>query len=341
MAWTTPRTWVAAEIVTASVMNVHVRDNLAYLKGILDGTVAGNLIVTGNITASGSVQGNIGGSFVDLTVSDDATILSDLAVSGNTTLSGQLLLGNPTPSIVWVGDLDTYIEHASANRIGLVTGGVAVADFYATGVDLWKALTVHDNIASTGVLTVTPPAGGGSSSGIDTSGNLYTQAGGLNVVGNTALTGTLTVGGQPVRSAGARVRRTTTQSLTTAVAAAIAFDAERYDTTAFHDTASNTSRFTIPSGMAGKYLITGCVEFANNATGVRALSIRHNVGGTLLAAVNTPAISGDTTILTIATIYDLAVGDYVELFAYQTSGGALTTLASGNYSPEFTIMAIG
>jgi hypothetical protein len=28
MAWTAPRTWVAAEVVTASNMNTHVRDNL-------------------------------------------------------------------------------------------------------------------------------------------------------------------------------------------------------------------------------------------------------------------------------------------------------------------------
>jgi len=28
MSWTAPRTWVAAETVTASIMNVHVRDNL-------------------------------------------------------------------------------------------------------------------------------------------------------------------------------------------------------------------------------------------------------------------------------------------------------------------------
>lgn len=28
MAWTTPRTWVAGEVVTASIMNTHVRDNL-------------------------------------------------------------------------------------------------------------------------------------------------------------------------------------------------------------------------------------------------------------------------------------------------------------------------
>ena len=33
MAWTTPRTWVTAELVTAAIMNTHVRDDLAYLHG--------------------------------------------------------------------------------------------------------------------------------------------------------------------------------------------------------------------------------------------------------------------------------------------------------------------
>ena len=32
MAWTTPRTWVTDELVTASIMNTHVRDNLDALK---------------------------------------------------------------------------------------------------------------------------------------------------------------------------------------------------------------------------------------------------------------------------------------------------------------------
>jgi hypothetical protein len=31
MAWTTPRTWVTAETVTASILNSHVRDNLDFL----------------------------------------------------------------------------------------------------------------------------------------------------------------------------------------------------------------------------------------------------------------------------------------------------------------------
>lgn len=31
MAWTTPRTWTTGELVTASIMNTHVRDNFEYL----------------------------------------------------------------------------------------------------------------------------------------------------------------------------------------------------------------------------------------------------------------------------------------------------------------------
>jgi len=34
MGWTAPRTWVAGEIVTASIMNSAIRDNLLYIKGV-------------------------------------------------------------------------------------------------------------------------------------------------------------------------------------------------------------------------------------------------------------------------------------------------------------------
>lgn len=39
MAWTAPRTWVVGEIVTASLMNTDIRDNLNYLKGV-SGTIS-------------------------------------------------------------------------------------------------------------------------------------------------------------------------------------------------------------------------------------------------------------------------------------------------------------
>ena len=41
MAWTTPRTWVAAETVTASLMNTHLRDNLNAIAAVgIDGWTA-------------------------------------------------------------------------------------------------------------------------------------------------------------------------------------------------------------------------------------------------------------------------------------------------------------
>ena len=39
MGWTAPRTWATSELVTASMMNTHVRDELKYLKG-QDGTIS-------------------------------------------------------------------------------------------------------------------------------------------------------------------------------------------------------------------------------------------------------------------------------------------------------------
>lgn len=39
MAWTTPRTWATGEVVTAAMLNTHLKDNLNYLKGAA-GTVS-------------------------------------------------------------------------------------------------------------------------------------------------------------------------------------------------------------------------------------------------------------------------------------------------------------
>ena len=41
------------------------------------------------------------------------------------------------------------------------------------------------------------------------------------------------------------------------------------------------------------------------------------------------------------TLYELAVNDYVELVVYQSSGGALNVVSSGNHSPEFMMVYQG
>lgn len=51
-AWTTPRTWVPGELVTASMMNVHVRDNLNSLKADLAAAGASAAYPVGSIYLS-------------------------------------------------------------------------------------------------------------------------------------------------------------------------------------------------------------------------------------------------------------------------------------------------
>jgi hypothetical protein len=60
------------------------------------------------------------------------------------------------------------------------------------------------------------------------------------------------------------------------------------------------------------------------------------IGSTL--ALNTGA--GIPTKVVVATHYQLAVNDYVELIAYQDSGGNLNVNVTGNYSPEFMMVRV-
>lgn len=122
---------------------------------------------------------------------------------------------------------------------------------------------------------------------------------------------------------GCAVYSTATQSLTNNTLTALTFDAETYDTNAFHSTSTNTSRITIPAGYGGKYRIGGLVSFHPNATGRRELQLYKN--GAVISYGNTVIGNGSEF---IGTYMDwtttLVAGDYVELYALQSSGGSLT-----------------
>jgi len=133
-----------------------------------------------------------------------------------------------------------------------------------------------------------------------------------------------------------RVYKAAAQSINSGSDTAIQFDSERWDTDSMHDTVTNKTRIT--ANTAGIYVITGHAMFAANATGIRAIYIRLN-GSTRIAQQLMPSNSAGTdTALSVATVYELAAADYVELMAVQTSGGALNVLQGGNYTPEFGAM---
>ena len=125
---------------------------------------------------------------------------------------------------------------------------------------------------------------------------------------------------------------------TTGAWQALTFNSERFDNASMHSTASNTSRFTIPTGGGGKYLCGAVFEFGSNATGFREAGIE--VNGTSFVAVSATVSvgAGAGTAMTITTATSLAAADYVEVMAWQNSGGALNVTNNANYSPEGWVM---
>ena len=137
---------------------------------------------------------------------------------------------------------------------------------------------------------------------------------------------------------GARVYNSGNISVADSSAVALTFDSERYDTDGIHSTVLNTGRLTCQT--AGKYLISGNVEFAANATGQRQLYIRLG-GATIIGFTQPSVISAVTGRYQVSTIYDLAASNYVELVVNQSSSGSLNVTAAANWSPEFMMHRIG
>lgn len=63
MAWTAPRTWVTSEVVTAAVMNTHVRDNLVET-ATAKVTTAGDLVYASGSTALARLGAGDGSQFL-------------------------------------------------------------------------------------------------------------------------------------------------------------------------------------------------------------------------------------------------------------------------------------
>ena len=138
---------------------------------------------------------------------------------------------------------------------------------------------------------------------------------------------------------GASAYRSTTQSIANATATALTYNTESYDTDAFHDTVTNNTRMTVPAGKAGKYLITSTTYFLNNATGQRIAYIYKNGASVFGTTVVGASASVDVAVL-LSYVINLAVADYVEIFAYQNSGGALNVFGASDQS-SFQISYLG
>jgi len=138
---------------------------------------------------------------------------------------------------------------------------------------------------------------------------------------------------------GARVVDTAAQSINNATYTALTWDTESYDTDAFHSTSSNTSRFTIPAGKGGKYLLNCQMIWQSSSnTGARTISLYKN-GAIILEREFSLSTRGNLS-MAIDSVQNAVATDYFEIFVYQTNGSAINADKTSAYS-EFSISYLG
>ena len=111
------------------------------------------------------------------------------------------------------------------------------------------------------------------------------------------------------------------QSVASGSTVKIVFDTVVTDTNSEWDAVNN--RINILT--TGTYVPMGCVRWANNSTGLRSVLIKVN-NTTFYSSPKQLAVAEEHPIETSRKIA-LTAGDYVEIFGYQTSGGALNALS--------------
>ena len=134
---------------------------------------------------------------------------------------------------------------------------------------------------------------------------------------------------------GVALVKTSTQSTSNGTETAITFSSETYDTNAFHDNSTNTSRITIPAGKGGKYLFTGCYSFAQNGTGVRYLNLKKNNNTDLYLDFTNSNSTGFDQFNAFSFILELVATDFVEMFALQNSTGSLNLTTNCRFQATY------
>lgn len=132
------------------------------------------------------------------------------------------------------------------------------------------------------------------------------------------------------------VQVTTATTLGTGAWTAIGMDSSTFDNYGGHSNTVNNSRYTIQA--AGKYLVSGAVAYTGNGTNSRGAKVEKNgavVQGpyTLGAAGTTRAMSASLSTFIVPCV----VGDYLELYGFQDSGGNLSTTITTDQSSFFTV----
>jgi len=139
----------------------------------------------------------------------------------------------------------------------------------------------------------------------------------------TNVIGTLNKDGVSVTNTPAFYMKTSSTSISNSSLTKVPFNTATIDTDSATDTSNN--RFTVPSGKGGKYLISyGIGAGADSHTNLYRIFTqlyKNGSNSTLLAAVADPRNNYGFAFSVVASgVLDLSAGDYLEVYAYNSSG---------------------
>lgn len=137
---------------------------------------------------------------------------------------------------------------------------------------------------------------------------------------------------------GARVWHNLNQNIPHNTWTTLAFNSEDYDTNEIHDPVTNNSRLTCKT--AGKYLLIGNMSWGLNVTGLRSFLFLKNGVTYLTQLLVGLQLTGDFS-GSFSCVVDLAVNDFIEVQARQTSGNPLAVVSYASVTPYFMIQRIG
>lgn len=279
-------------------------------------------------------------AWADTDVSNSTLSVTPTAVAGTTITAAHENSRNSTIT-TWA---NAHL-HRLANTTSFGDGAAGNKTFCADAGDAVDRCLRFDDTANVWTMDQLNPSTFGTiiiHSGTSAlTNNAFLISAGLGIVDDAAMT----VGATLPAVFGdfsARVTNTAALPVASGTATILTFDSERWDTDTIHSTSSNTGRLTATT--AGKYQITGHVEFSTGGTGQRYIGIYLN--GTTVIARQDCSFTGAAGFMTsavpcsITTHYNLTAAQYVELRAFQTVGATLNINVSADYSPEFEMVKV-